>query len=510
MQSGGNFEGPAFPGLPALDGPQEAPAIALAPAAGQPALQQQQGAPFSELSLEQIRCAQHAFAEARDWQQYHTPRNLLMALVGEVGELSEVFQWKGEVQRGLPEFTPEERTHVAEELSDVLLYLVRLADVCGVDLAAAVQHKVAKNAEKYPADACRGSAAKYTAYAAAGQGQAHAQAQAQQLPLPPPPPAPALLQQQQQQQQPSGSGGAAPAPRPVQVSSAAPPINEKRRRFSEQQQELLLQLAEKAGWSVTNLTLGGWCGARGVDLLPLPPPAATAAALLPQPPRWPPVPAWVWPGQAGQPGAGAPLQRDSRGRWPQPPAAALLPGAAAVCWQRSATPAGQPSAHTAQLAVRHFTAAHPAHPTTPAEEKDLVFNKHRISRERLQNFFNNRCAPACPACLCLASGGSAAAPQPGATAAGPGSRPQLLAAGRLRSMWRACSLCPSLRPALLPPLQEAQRPEEAQDLAAAAGPGAGDQQRWLRAAAGPGPAGRGRQRGAACRAAAPAGQCGHA
>jgi dCTP diphosphatase len=62
-----------------------------------------------------------------------------------VGELSEVFQWKGEVDRGLPLFTEQERTHVGEEMSDVLLYLIRLADICEIDLGRAVMDKLSKN-----------------------------------------------------------------------------------------------------------------------------------------------------------------------------------------------------------------------------------------------------------------------------------------------------------------------------------------------------------------------------
>lgn len=70
-----------------------------------------------------------------------------------MGELSEIFQWKGEVKRGLPEFKEEEKVHLGEELSDVLLYLVRLSDICGVDLGKAALRKVELNAIKYPAKA---------------------------------------------------------------------------------------------------------------------------------------------------------------------------------------------------------------------------------------------------------------------------------------------------------------------------------------------------------------------
>lgn len=70
--------------------------------------------------------------------------------VGEVGELSEIFQWKGEVARGLPNWSCDDKEHLEEELSDVLLYLVRLADVCGLDLGQAALAKIVKNAQKYP------------------------------------------------------------------------------------------------------------------------------------------------------------------------------------------------------------------------------------------------------------------------------------------------------------------------------------------------------------------------
>ena len=100
------------------------------------------------------------FADERDWGQFHTPKNLVMALVGEVGELIEHFQW----------LTPEESLEVttdeasagrvAEELADVFIYLVRLADVLGVDLLAAARTKLEANARRYPAEQVRGSADK--------------------------------------------------------------------------------------------------------------------------------------------------------------------------------------------------------------------------------------------------------------------------------------------------------------------------------------------------------------
>ncbi|KAG0457059.1 hypothetical protein HPP92_022216 [Vanilla planifolia] len=92
------------------------------------------------------------------------PRNLLLALVGEVGKLSEIFQWMGEVPKGLPDWNEEEKEHLGEELSGVLLHLVRLSDICGVDLGKAALRKLELNARKYPVHQCRGSSKKHTHY----------------------------------------------------------------------------------------------------------------------------------------------------------------------------------------------------------------------------------------------------------------------------------------------------------------------------------------------------------
>ncbi|EFJ46003.1 hypothetical protein VOLCADRAFT_47255, partial [Volvox carteri f. nagariensis] len=120
----------------------------------------------SNVPLEELRARLAGFALERDWDQYHTPRNLLLALVGEAGELCELFQWRPEAEAGpgLPGFSEKERMAVEEELADVLLYLVRLSDMCGVDLGQAALSKMRKNAAKYPAEKCLGSSAKYTAY----------------------------------------------------------------------------------------------------------------------------------------------------------------------------------------------------------------------------------------------------------------------------------------------------------------------------------------------------------
>lgn len=91
------------------------------------------------------------FARERDWEPFHTPRNLVLALTGEVGELAEIFQWMtDEAVRNIQDDAARYQ-HVQEEVSDVLLYLVRLAMVMKIDLNQAVADKMVKNALKYPA-----------------------------------------------------------------------------------------------------------------------------------------------------------------------------------------------------------------------------------------------------------------------------------------------------------------------------------------------------------------------
>ncbi len=106
-----------------------------------------------------LRDALRAFAAERDWDPFHSPRNLATALAVEAAELLEPFQWLDDAQaRDLP---PETRAAVEEEMADVLLYLVRLADKLDVDLEQAARAKMARNAEKYPVEKARGSSRKY-------------------------------------------------------------------------------------------------------------------------------------------------------------------------------------------------------------------------------------------------------------------------------------------------------------------------------------------------------------
>ena len=100
------------------------------------------------------------FAEARDWEQFHSPKNLASALAVEAAELLEHFQWLTEAQsRDLP---AARKAEVAAEAADVLLYLLQLCDKLGVDLAQAARQKLVRNAEKYPVERARGNSRKYT------------------------------------------------------------------------------------------------------------------------------------------------------------------------------------------------------------------------------------------------------------------------------------------------------------------------------------------------------------
>lgn len=92
-----------------------------------------------------------AFADARDWRRHHSPKNLAMALTGEVGELVELFQWQSETESYDTAREPATARAVRDELADVLIYLVRLASVLDVDLDEAVRTKLVANGRKYPA-----------------------------------------------------------------------------------------------------------------------------------------------------------------------------------------------------------------------------------------------------------------------------------------------------------------------------------------------------------------------
>ena len=102
------------------------------------------------------------FRQERDWDQYHSPKNLVMALVVETSELAEHFQWLTEDQSGnLP---PDKLAQVKEEIGDVLIYLANLCDKLGIDPMKAAHEKLCKNRDKYPASKVRGKSNKYSEY----------------------------------------------------------------------------------------------------------------------------------------------------------------------------------------------------------------------------------------------------------------------------------------------------------------------------------------------------------
>ena len=117
--------------------------------------------PAPLLNVDGISAALAQFAADRAWDQFHSPKNLVMALSGEVGELTALFQWLSEDASRNAATDPSTAIAVRDELADVTLYLVRLAAVLSVDLNAAVEQKLRKNAEKYPVQKAHGNHKKY-------------------------------------------------------------------------------------------------------------------------------------------------------------------------------------------------------------------------------------------------------------------------------------------------------------------------------------------------------------
>ncbi len=115
------------------------------------------------LDIEAIQKYQRAFVAKRDWQKFHTPKNLAMALNVEAAELLEIFQWLTE-KESFDILSTNKKTAVEDELADISVYLLRLCDVLNIDLPAAIKRKQTQNAKKYPAKKVKGSAKKYTEY----------------------------------------------------------------------------------------------------------------------------------------------------------------------------------------------------------------------------------------------------------------------------------------------------------------------------------------------------------
>lgn len=113
-------------------------------------------------SLANLRAKINQFVAERDWAQFHTPKNLAMAMIVEAAELVEQFQWDTPMES--QQLSPEKREAVSHELADTLVYLLRLAEVLQIDLLEATNKKIALNALKYPVEKAKGSNAKYTDY----------------------------------------------------------------------------------------------------------------------------------------------------------------------------------------------------------------------------------------------------------------------------------------------------------------------------------------------------------
>ncbi len=122
--------------------------------------QQAQGKDVTD--LDEIKNKLRQFALARDWDQFHSPKNLSMALAVEASELLERFQWLSEEQSN--NLSVEQRKAVEEEMADVFLYLLRLADKLNINLLSAADDKISMNELKYPAEKVKGSSKKYTEY----------------------------------------------------------------------------------------------------------------------------------------------------------------------------------------------------------------------------------------------------------------------------------------------------------------------------------------------------------
>lgn len=112
--------------------------------------------------LDELKHRLREFTDERDWDQFHSPKNLAMALAGEAGELLEHFQWLTEPDSR--DLSGAKRQEVAMELADILIYLVRLSDKLDIDLIDACTRKIELNQERYPAGTVRGSSKKYNEY----------------------------------------------------------------------------------------------------------------------------------------------------------------------------------------------------------------------------------------------------------------------------------------------------------------------------------------------------------
>ena len=113
-------------------------------------------------TVEEIRERVMTFARERDWEQFHSPKNLSMALAAEAGELMEHFLWTESQASAATLADPRKRSKIEDELADVVIYALEFANIGGIDLAKAIEAKLAQNAAKYPVEKAKGRSVKYT------------------------------------------------------------------------------------------------------------------------------------------------------------------------------------------------------------------------------------------------------------------------------------------------------------------------------------------------------------
>lgn len=113
-------------------------------------------------TVAELRARVLAFARERDWEQFHSPKNLSMALAAEAGELMEHFLWAESKTSGEILRVAKKRRQIEDEIADVVIYALEFANISGIDLAAAIEAKLAQNAQKYPVEKAKGRADKYT------------------------------------------------------------------------------------------------------------------------------------------------------------------------------------------------------------------------------------------------------------------------------------------------------------------------------------------------------------
>ena len=116
----------------------------------------------AETTIQQLKSLVLDFSRERDWEQFHSPKNLSMALAAEAGELMEHFLWAGAEDSRVIAADPAKRAKIAEELADVVIYALEFANATGLDVAASIEAKIAANARKYPIEKAKGRSAKYT------------------------------------------------------------------------------------------------------------------------------------------------------------------------------------------------------------------------------------------------------------------------------------------------------------------------------------------------------------